>query len=91
MKPNNREAQRALRTHKMKALGYYPAQEVAERVGVHVNSVYRWIANGEVDAQKVAGVNYISRVSLIEKLGMAAAAALGFAQPQPQPTKTGGE
>lgn len=66
---------------KMRAAGFYPASEVAERMQVHLGSVYRWIAEGEVQATKIAGRSFISRSSLIAKIGSDAARVFGFVGP----------
>lgn len=66
---------------KMRAAGYYSAAEIAEKMQLHVNSVYRWVSEGEVESTRIAGKSYISRASLVRKIGDDAARIFGFTAP----------
>lgn len=71
-------------TDRLRAAGYYSAQEVAAKLGIHVASVQRWIAAGEVKGMKLAGRNYVSADSLFVKIGPEAA-AIFFGARRPAP------
>lgn len=73
---------------KMRAAGYYSAAEIAEKMQIHLGSVYRWISEGEVQATKITGRNYISHASLVSKIGANAARAFGFVGPATPKTVT---
>lgn len=74
---------RAAAAQKMRAAGYYTAAEIAEKMQIHIGSVYRWVSVGEVQATKVAGRDYISHGSLVAKIGANAARVFGFTPTAP--------
>lgn len=49
--------------------GYFPSKEVAAAFGVHVGTVYRWVATGELETRKVGTTVFISRASLVKMHG----------------------
>lgn len=49
--------------------GYYPSKEVAEKLGVHVGTVYRWVAANKVESRRVGNTVFISRASLVKMHG----------------------
>jgi len=63
---------------KLRARGYVPANEIAAIFGMHVGSIYRWIADGDVEAIKLGNRRFISRQSVIAKVGVETASAFGF-------------
>ena len=81
------KARKAATDSRMRAAGYFSATEVAEKMQIHIGSVYRWIGDGEVSATKLAGKNYIHRNSLVQKIGADAARIFGFGvSPSPAPS-----
>lgn len=72
-------AKRATTTEKMRTQDYLPVAEVAAKLDLHIGSVYRWVSDGDVTSTKVGGKSYISRASLIQKIGLPTARAFGFA------------
>ena len=48
----------------MAAKGYVPVSEVAEKLGVHVTSIYRLMDADSVDGIRVGRSRYVSKVSL---------------------------
>jgi excisionase family DNA binding protein len=75
-------AKRAATTEKMRTQGYLAVAEVAAKLDIHIGSVYRWVSDGDVTGVKVGGKSYISRTSLIEKIGLPTARAFGFTLPE---------
>ncbi len=66
----------------LRTKGYIPASEVAQKLGMHINSVYRWINEGEVVSMKLGNKRFIKLGSLVGKIGKEAALAVGLiAQP----------
>lgn len=65
-------------TQKMEAKGYLSVSRVAEMVGMSVHTVYRWIKADEVRGEKVLGHWYVTRASVIAKLGPDQAKLLGL-------------
>jgi len=63
---------------KMIADGYMPAPEVARLVGRDISSVYRWITNKHIEAERVGRAWYIKRTSLVTYLGEPAARRFGI-------------
>lgn len=61
--------------------GYLLAADVAAKTRMHIGSVYRWCALGEVESVKLGNVRWIKITSLIDKLGVDAAKALGITAP----------
>lgn len=65
----------------LRAKGYIPAAEIAAKFGIHINSVYRWIAEKEVTSVKIGNKRYVMRDSLVKKVGVVAAEAVGLLAP----------
>jgi hypothetical protein len=63
--------------------GYMQAADVAERTGHHIGSIYRWCALDLVESTKLGNVRWIKIQSLIDKLGVDTATALGIVLPEP--------
>lgn len=63
---------------KMRAAGYLPAAEVADKLGMHLGSVYRWVEENQVQSTKALGNRYIKQSSIVEKLGLEQAQIFGF-------------
>jgi len=58
--------------------GWWQIKHAADRAGVSVHTVYRWIRLGQLEHSKVGGRWYVSTASLIAKLGPVAAKAMGI-------------
>ena len=56
--------------------GYEKASPLARRLGVSVQTLYRWVDTGKVRGTKVGGTRYVHIASLREYLGPEAGAAL---------------
>ena len=79
------EVRRNAATARMRAAGYYPVAEVAQKMQIHIGSVYRWISDGDIAYTKIAGRSYISYSAIVMKIGIDAARAFGFS---PLPAKS---
>ena len=56
-------------TMKMRDKGYLLSTEVAERVGVHKATLYRWIKEGFVEALDFNGAYYVRWDSVVKHMG----------------------
>ena len=54
---------------RLKAKGYVPASGIAEKLGKHVTTIYRWIDAGVIDGIRVGKLRYVSLQSLFDYLG----------------------
>lgn len=57
------------RDHVMRERGYLPTQLLAERMGVHVSTIYRLVAKGELLSEQFLGKTYVSLASAIAYAG----------------------
>lgn len=69
----------------MRARGYITPREAAERLGISTGTIYRWVDEGHVAEQRLAGARYVEVGSLTKHVGPAAMTMLGV-----QPAKASG-
>lgn len=62
----------------MRSRGYITAREASEKMGMDIASIYRWLETGEVDGVKVGVKRYVSKASLVKKLGIKVAVIFGI-------------
>ena len=58
--------------------GYIDAPTAAKKVGRHIITIYRWINDGELEGMMVFGRHFISKRSLVRKVGKRAAVIGGL-------------
>jgi excisionase family DNA binding protein len=73
----------------MRAKGFLLCTEVAELVGIHKTTVYRWVRDGRVRAKDFSGAYYVEWGSVLEHLGEVAD-VLGLRQRGPTVTEPQG-
>lgn len=56
-------------TRSMREKGFLLCTEVADLVGVHKATVYRWVRDGRVRAKDFSGAYYVEWESVLEHLG----------------------
>lgn len=56
-------------TGRMRTKGYLMCTEVAEKVGVHKATLYKWIKDNRVEAVDFNGAYYVKWASVVEHLG----------------------
>ncbi len=69
----------------MEGEGYLPAAAAAEKAGVTVYTIYRWIKTGKIEATKVADRWYVKVSSLAAELGPVCARAAGLLPEKEEP------
>lgn len=63
----------------LRAKGYVPASEIAQRLGKDISTVYRWLDNDEVEGEEVMGRRYVLlRSVIVEKVGVRQSVLLGL-------------
>lgn len=67
--PRRRARAESKLTRSMREKGYLLCTEVAQRVGIHKATVYRWIRDGRVRVKDFSGAYYVEWVSVVEHLG----------------------
>lgn len=82
------ELARAALEKRMRAQGYVTVRDLTSKLGMHVNSVYRWVNEGEVSAIKIGRTRFITLASVVKKIGHEAAEAVGLLQ-RGSPPKAG--
>jgi len=66
----------------MATQGYMTAMEAAEKAGVNIATVYRWVEAEKIDGLKAGKHWYVKVQSLIDHLGPELAKALGLVKPK---------
>ena len=56
-------------TQTMRVRGYMMVCEVAEKIGIHHITVYRWIHDGKIRAKDFSGAYYVDWLSVMDYLG----------------------
>lgn len=56
-------------TVNLRRRGYHLCSEVAQRLGVHKTTLYRWIRDGRIEALDFNGAYYVEWKSLVNHLG----------------------
>lgn len=56
-------------TVNLRKRGYYLCSEVAQKLGVHKTTLYRWIRDGRIEALDFNGAYYVEWDSLVKHLG----------------------
>lgn len=56
-------------TRSMREKGFLLCTEVADLVGIHKATVYRWVRDGRVRAKDFSGAYYVEWASVLEHLG----------------------
>ena len=59
-------------TVNLRKRGYHLCSEVAQRLGVHKTTLYRWIRDGRIEALDFNGAYYVEWNSLVKHLGAVA-------------------
>lgn len=80
--PRRRARSESKLTRSMREKGYLLCTEVAQRVGIHKATVYRWVRDGRVRAKDFSGAYYVEWASVVEHLGEVAN-VLGFTKEVP--------
>jgi len=70
--PRRRATKESVMTWRMRREGYVTCREIAQRVGVHKATVYRWINDGLIESVDFNGAYYIKWDSVIRHLGAVA-------------------
>ena len=65
----------------MKNEGWITVINAAVLARVNQQTIYRWIRSGDLESTKVGARLYVSRDSLLRKLGPVASRALGLTSP----------
>lgn len=56
-------------THRMRAKGYLMCTEVADKIGVHKATLYKWIKENRVEAVDFNGAYYVKWESVVKHMG----------------------
>ena len=58
--------------------GFLPAQQVANTLGKHVSTIYRWSDSGAIEEIRIGKRRYIKTKSIVAYLGKDVAALFGL-------------
>lgn len=75
---NENKLVKAAAEKRLRDKGYVPASDIAAKMGVHIGTVYRWIADKEVVGVKLGNRRFILLMSVIKKIGVETARVYGF-------------